>query len=150
MRDPKLTYIQYMYHFRDNELGCDQTAPYNDCGLTPFGHEVVRECNRLGIIIDLAHANTRTTMDVVAVSRHPVIFSHTGVKALYEGDRYLTDEEIRAIASNGGIIGIWPAASFIMFISSAPFVISEYSQNPSCWPKSISFLSLFRSIPPFP
>lgn len=101
-----------LLHFRDNELGCSQTAPYNDCGLTPFGHEVVRECNRLGIIIDLAHANTRTTIDVVAVSRHPVIFSHTGVKALYEGDRYLTDEEIRAIASNGGIIGIWPTASF--------------------------------------
>lgn len=101
-----------LLHFRDNELGCDQTAPYNYCGLTPFGKEVVRECNRLGIIIDLAHSCTQTIMDAVEVSEHPVIFSHTGVKVLYEGDRYLTDEEIRAIASKGGIIGIWPTASF--------------------------------------
>jgi membrane dipeptidase len=101
-----------LVHFRDNDLGSNQTPPYEDRGLTDFGRAVVREANRLGIIIDLAHANTRTIMDALATSTQPIIFSHTGAKALHEGDRYLTDEEIRAIAAKGGLIGIWPAEAF--------------------------------------
>ena len=101
-----------LVHFRANELGFIQTRPYQAGRLTQFGKEVVEECNRLGIIIDLAHAHKQTTMDAVKISNHPVIFSHTGVKALHEGDRYLSDEEIRAIAGKGGIIGIWPSSSF--------------------------------------
>ena len=66
----------------------------------------------MGIIIDLAHAHKQTTMDALNISEHPIIFSHTGVKALHKGDRYLSDEEIRAIAAKGGIIGIWPSSSF--------------------------------------
>jgi len=100
-----------LVHFRVNELGYVQTLPAAG-GLKPFGEEVVRECNRLGIIIDLAHANTETIMGALEVSEHPIIFSHTGCKALHEGDRYVTDEEIRAIAAKGGIIGIWPSSSF--------------------------------------
>lgn len=97
-----------LVHFRPNELGHIQTYPYSPGGLTPFGVQVVREANRLGVIVDLAHANTETIRDAVRVSRAPVVFSHTGVKALYDGDRYLTDEEIRAIARTGGVVGIWP------------------------------------------
>lgn len=100
-----------LVHFRDNELGHIQTYPYSPGGLTAFGRQVVEECNRLGIIIDLAHANTQTTMDVLELSSHPVVFSHTGVKALHENDRHLSDEEIRAIAAKGGLIGIWPNGS---------------------------------------
>jgi len=101
-----------LVHFRANELGYIQTRPYRAGGLTPFGREVIRECNRLGIVIDLAHAHKQTTMNAVELSEHPVIFSHTGVKALHDGDRYLSDEEIRTIAGKGGIIGIWPSSSF--------------------------------------
>ena len=106
-----LRLLQFV-HFRANELGYIQTRPYQAGGLTDFGQEVVRECNRLGIIIDLAHAHKETTLDAVRVSEDPIIFSHTGVKKLYEGDRYLSDDEIKAIASKGGIIGIWPSSSF--------------------------------------
>ena len=95
-------------HFRANELGHIQTYPYSPGGLTPFGREAVHEANRLGIILDLAHANTETIMDALKESSQPVLFSHTGVKALHDGDRYLTDDEIVAIASKGGVIGIWP------------------------------------------
>jgi len=102
-----LRLLQFI-HFRNNEIGYKQTKPYRSQGLTPFGKSVVKECNRLGIIIDLAHANTRTTLDVLAVSEHPVVVSHTGAKAIYKGDRYLDDREIKAIAAKGGIIGIWP------------------------------------------
>jgi membrane dipeptidase len=68
----------------------------------------VHEANHLGIIIDLAHANTETIMDTLKESSQPVLFSHTSVKALHDGDRYLADDEIVAIASKGGVIGIWP------------------------------------------
>jgi membrane dipeptidase len=97
-----------LVHFRANELGHIQTYPYSPGGLTQFGREAVHEANRLGIIIDLAHANTETIMDALKESSQPVLFSHTGVKALHDGDRYLTDDEIVAIASKGGVIGIWP------------------------------------------
>jgi membrane dipeptidase len=97
-----------LVHFRANELGHIQTWPYTPGGLTDFGREVVADANRLGFVIDLAHANEATIRDVLNVSTHPVIFSHTGAKALFDGDRYLGDDEIRAIASRGGVIGIWP------------------------------------------
>jgi membrane dipeptidase len=73
----------------------------------------VHEANRLGIIIDLAHTNTETIMDTLRESSQPVLFSHTGVKALHDGDRNLTDDEIVAIAAKGGIIGIWPNGELI-------------------------------------
>jgi membrane dipeptidase len=85
-----------------------QTWPYSPGGLTEFGREVVRESNRLGIIIDLAHANHETMMDVLELSEHPVIFSHGGVREYTDHDRAVTDDEIRAIAGQGGVIGIWP------------------------------------------
>lgn len=99
-----------LVHFLDNGIGSNQTPPYEDRGLTDFGRALVREANRLGVIVDLAHANTRTIMDALETSSQPMLFSHTGAKALHEGDRYLTDAEIRAIAARGGIIGIWPSA----------------------------------------
>ena len=101
-----------LVHFRDNELGFNQTAPYDPGGLTEFGKQVVTICNELGIIIDLAHANTETIMDALELSAKPIIFSHTGVKARIEADRHLTDDEITAIADNGGMVGIWPTSSF--------------------------------------
>ena len=97
-----------LIHFRNNELGHMQTWPYSPGGLTEFGREVVEESNRLGIIIDMAHANHETMMDILDLSDHPVIFSHGGVRAYTDHDRAVTDEEIEAIADGGGIVGIWP------------------------------------------
>ena len=99
-------------HFRANELGHIQTYPYSPGGLTPFGKDAVREANHLGIVIDLAHANTETIMDTLALSRAPVLFSHGGVTALDQCDRCVTDEEIRAIAQKGGVVGIWPDGEY--------------------------------------
>jgi membrane dipeptidase len=101
-----------LVHFLDNDLGSNQTAPYEGRGLTAFGRDVIRESNRLGILVDLAHANTRTIMDALETSTQPILFSHTGAKALHQADRYLTDEEIRAIGARGGLVGIWPAEVF--------------------------------------
>jgi membrane dipeptidase len=97
-----------LVHFRANEIGHIQTWPYSPGGLTDFGRQVVSEANRLGMVIDLAHANAETIRDVLAVSNRPVIFSHAGALSLKKLDRHLGDEEIRAIAERGGVIGIWP------------------------------------------
>jgi membrane dipeptidase len=97
-----------LVHFRANEIGHIQTWPYTPGGLTSFGREVVEESNRLKIVIDLAHANPETIRDVLAVSRHPVIFSHTGALSLKKLDRHLGDHEIRTIAAKGGVVGVWP------------------------------------------
>ncbi len=116
MYEKGLRLIQ-LIHFRNNELGHTQTWPYSPGGLTEFGHEVVREANRLGLVIDLAHANNETLMDVLALSRHPVIFSHGGVREYTDHDRAVTDDQIRAIAQNGGIVGIWPHGRHISTVT---------------------------------
>ena len=100
-----------LIHFRDNEIGHMQTWPYSPGGLTDFGKAVVQEANRLGVIIDMAHANGETMQDVLALSEDPVLFSHGGVAALTDDDRVVTDDEIRAIAANDGVVGIWPNGS---------------------------------------
>lgn len=99
-----------LVHFRLNGIGHIQTDSAAG-GLEDFGRDVVRRMNERDMIIDLAHANTETIMDVLAVSEDPVVFSHTGAKALHDAPRHLTDEEIRAIAEAGGVIGIWPNAA---------------------------------------
>jgi membrane dipeptidase len=116
MHENGLRLIQ-LIHFRNNELGHMQTWPYSPGGLTDFGREVVRESNRLGIIIDMAHANNQTMMDILELSDQPVIFSHGGVREYTDHDRAVTDDEIRAIAEHGGVIGIWPHGRYISDVS---------------------------------
>ena len=106
-----------LIHFRNNELGHTQTWPYSPGGLTDFGREVVREANRLGMVIDMAHANAETQADILAESRHPVLFSHGGVRRYTDHDRAVTDEQIRAIAKNGGVVGIWPHGRHIATVA---------------------------------
>ncbi len=106
-----------LVHFRNNEIGHIQTWPYSPGGLTEFGREVVKEANRLGVIIDTAHANDETLMDVLALSKHPVIFSHGGVREYTDHDRAVTDEQIRAIVQNGGVVGIWPHGRHISTVA---------------------------------
>ena len=81
------------------------TAPRFD-GLTPFGEEVIREMNRLGMIIDISHAAPSAVSKALELSSEPIIASHSCVHALCPHDRNLTDDQIRAIAENGGMIGI--------------------------------------------
>ncbi len=81
------------------------TMPAFD-GLTDFGRDVVKRMNELGMIIDLSHAHPRVVEEVLAISRDPVIASHSCVYDLCRHDRNLTDTQIRAIAANGGVIGI--------------------------------------------
>jgi membrane dipeptidase len=77
-------------------------------GLTPFGLTAVERMNNLGIVIDVSHADHRTTLDIVAASRRPVVASHTGARACRDFARYVSDEEAIAVAGTGGVIGLWP------------------------------------------
>ncbi|MBN1672300.1 MAG: dipeptidase [Kiritimatiellae bacterium] len=75
-------------------------------GLTPFGKQVIREMNRLGMLIDVAHANDRTFDDILALSAKPVVSTHGGVFACCPHARCSTDEQIKALAAGGGLLSI--------------------------------------------
>jgi membrane dipeptidase len=75
-------------------------------GLTPFGRDVVREMNRLGMLVDLSHVSDSTFYDAIAVSTVPVIASHSSARALSDVPRNLTDDQLRAIARNGGVVNV--------------------------------------------
>jgi microsomal dipeptidase-like Zn-dependent dipeptidase len=77
-------------------------------GLSPLGAEVVAEMGRLGIVVDLAHADRATTLAACAAATGPVLSSHTGARALQEFARFVSDDEARAIAATGGLLGLWP------------------------------------------
>ncbi len=75
-------------------------------GLTDFGKKVVAEMNRLGMIIDVSHSGDTTFWDVIKLSRAPVVASHSCCRALSDYHRNLTDDMLKALAKNGGMIGI--------------------------------------------
>ena len=77
-----------------------------DAGLSDFGRRVVEEMNRVGMLVDCSHTGYRTTMDVMERSAAPVIFSHSNPRALCDHDRNVRDEQIRACAATGGVVGI--------------------------------------------
>ncbi|MGC1604534.1 MAG: dipeptidase [Candidatus Acidiferrum sp.] len=79
--------------------------PVHD-GLTDFGKEVVREMNRLGMIVDVSHVSDKTFADVLEVSKAPVFASHSDCRALCDAPRNMTDDMIRALAAKGGVIQI--------------------------------------------
>lgn len=76
-------------------------------GLTALGRDAVREMNRLGIAIDLSHANAATTADVLALATRPTLMTHAGCAVVHVHPRNKTDEQLRALAARGGVVGIF-------------------------------------------
>lgn len=75
-------------------------------GLSDFGREVVGEMNRLGMLVDVSHAGVQSFYDTLEATRRPVIASHSGCHALHDHPRNLDDDQLRALAANGGVVGI--------------------------------------------
>ncbi|MGE0119685.1 MAG: dipeptidase [Dongiaceae bacterium] len=95
-----------------NAIGCGCLEP-SDSGLTQYGRACVRELNRAGILVDVAHAGERTARDAIELSERPCIVSHANLRALADHPRNVTDEMLKALAENGGVIGVTAYAPFI-------------------------------------
>jgi membrane dipeptidase len=107
-----------LVHFTQNTLGDIQTEAAEHRGLTELGKQVVRECNRLGILIDLAHGTEAVVADVLAITRAPVVWSHGSVtrkpaaaaSAAVWRRRQLSFDTAKEIARKGGVVGLWSLA----------------------------------------
>ncbi|OGU09566.1 MAG: hypothetical protein A2W29_06515 [Gemmatimonadetes bacterium RBG_16_66_8] len=97
--------VQLTYNER-NLLGDGCLEPAN-AGLSRFGRDVVARMGELGILVDLSHCGVQTTADGIAVSARPVAITHSGCRAVYDHPRSKRDEELRALAHKGGVIGIY-------------------------------------------
>jgi microsomal dipeptidase-like Zn-dependent dipeptidase len=100
-----------LHHFFDNELGGSLHGISAD-GLTEFGRQVVRELEKLEIIIDVAHSSPEVVDDVLKIATRPIVVSHTGVYGVCQSKRNLSDDRMRRIADKGGLIaiGYWKGA----------------------------------------
>jgi membrane dipeptidase len=125
--------LRHLGLLHDNDasvpLGDVYTNPVRWGGLTAFGADVIKECNRLGILIDLAHANTKTVAAALKLATHPVIISHTGLDtqlgknptmAKMMRPRLISKEQAKIVAEAGGVIGVWT------HLADTPL---EYAQN---------------------
>jgi len=111
-RDRGVRYVG-VTHFGHNQFG-DSSNPNISAGdaqelhggLSDVGRELVRELNRLGVMVDVSHAGKKTMLQAAELSAAPIIASHSGVKALADSPRNLDDEQLRALAENGGVAQI--------------------------------------------
>lgn len=99
-----------LVHYRPNEVGDIQTAAAVTGGLSPFGADVIREMDRLGMVVDLAHASEATVAAAMKVCSRPVMCSHTHVNGRgATHPRFISMDMAKEISHRGGIIGAWPA-----------------------------------------
>jgi membrane dipeptidase len=107
--------VRYMTlaHFYNDEWAESSTDKPAHNGLTDFGKEVVREMNRQGILVDISHVSDKTFYDALALSKAPLIASHSSCRALCNHPRNMTDDMIKALAAKGGVIQINYEKSFI-------------------------------------
>ena len=106
----QLRHLQ-LTHYRVNELGDIQTEAPVHGGLTDFGAGVVRRCNALGIVVDVAHGTYDLVKRAASVTTKPLVLSHTAL-ATHPGarSRLITADHARAVAQTGGVIGVWPSS----------------------------------------
>ena len=124
------TRIITLSHNYDNDI-CDASRypKHTWGGLSPFGKELVREMNRLGIVVDCSHASTETLFDCLELSTAPVICSHSCVYAIKDHPRNLRDDEIRAIAAKGGVIQVTTGRWALSWLPHAEVNISTFCDH---------------------
>lgn len=106
----RLRHLQ-LTHYRVNELGDIQTEAPVHGGLTDFGANVVRRCNALGVVVDVAHGTFDLVKRAASVTTKPLVLSHTALAADPGArSRLITADHARAVAQTGGVIGVWPSS----------------------------------------
>jgi membrane dipeptidase len=107
--------VRYMTltHTRDTDWADSSGDTPRHNGLTPVGRQVVERMNRLGMMVDISHVSDKTFYDAVAASKAPVIASHSSCRALCNAPRNMTDDMIRALARNGGVMDINYYSAFL-------------------------------------
>ncbi len=108
-----------LVHYRVNALGDIQTEATEHDGLSPFGADVVRRCNRLGIVVDVAHGTYDLVKQAAATTTRPLVLSHTSLGSrLRFRTRLVSSDHARAVADTGGLVGVWPPASIFPDMAS--------------------------------
>ena len=107
--------VRYMTltHFKNNNWADSSTDKAAHNGLTALGKDVVREMNRLGMMVDISHVADKTFWDVIETTRAPVLASHSSARAIANHPRNMTDDMMRALAKNGGVVMINYHAAFL-------------------------------------
>src|SRR6202023_3192856 len=93
-------------HFKNNNWADSSTDTPKHNGLTNFGKEVVREMNRLGMLVDISHVSDKTFYDALEVSKAPLVASHSSCRAICDAPRNMTDQMMKDLAAKGGVIHI--------------------------------------------
>ena len=143
-----LSLIKYFYdqgvryitlcHTSDNDICDSSTDRQNseDRGLSDFGRQVVAECNRVGMIIDISHASDKSFYDVLSLSKAPIIASHSCARAVCDNPRNLTDDMIKALARKGGVVQICFLSAYVKTPKPSPErekALAEFRTKYSNW-----------------
>ena len=109
-------------HVRNNEFGDSSTDPAGPewQGLSPAGRALVEEANRLGIVLDASHASDAVFDQLLALSRAPIVLSHTSADALYDHPRNIDDARLRQLAAKGGVIHVNAFGGYLISIPKIP------------------------------
>jgi membrane dipeptidase len=115
--------VRYMTltHFKTNDWADSSADVAAHNGLTPFGRDVVREMNRLGMMVDISHVSDKTFYGALEVSRAPLIASHSSLRALCDIPRNMSDDMIRALAAKGGLVNINFNAAYLDLAANKQF-----------------------------
>lgn len=119
--DKGVRYIT-LVHSSNNDLADSATDPdgTEHDGISPLGAEVVKEMNRLGIMVDISHGNDSVFYDAIAISKAPIIASHSNARSVTDHRRNMTDEMLKLMAENGGVVQLTMLSSYLRDIPANP------------------------------
>lgn len=99
--------------YNERALTGDGAAERTDAGLSDYGRDLIRNCNRLGIAVDTSHCGDRTTMEAIEASETPVLITHGNSRVVTPNPRCKTDEQVRACVERGGVVGVMAFPPFM-------------------------------------
>lgn len=143
--------MMHLTYNRRNPIG-DGAGEPNDAGLSDFGHSVVAEMNRLGVIVDVAHSGWRTSLEGAKASSKPMVASHTTCGGVYRHFRGKPDEVVKAICDTGGLIGICCIPRFLggdgdlnAFLNHIDYAVKTFGAEHVAIGPDISYVSQYEA-----